>query len=467
MSQSAMHEEQERRLRASRPERKETAPALDARAQSGRVAQSRELRAVDRKTLGDLFADDAELTAGRPAAERQVEAEAAGPESERLESDDTKKRSPLLETETAEAGAAETETLDQNQIEQQVQQLVKQEEERIKQQQAAQEQQNAGGAGPGAAGGGAPGGAGGGGAAPGGAGGGTPATLHTAGNFFAQIDLQAELGRLVSGPGLRAGTNSWAKPGGFPNTLGLVTPQNTFGVPKFDFDVKQQQKVVAPTPGSTPAPGTTPAPGGGTTTSPAPTGGGTAPQLEFVAAVRPTAATDAVHPCVSSPAGDHDIGTQAVPVSDGKTTKMETYKKILRISPSFASRIWAAEDEHLADLLYAYQISIEKAATEVNNLAKSGPWTGPTEADAKKQPTDKLAAALPAKLSANAATWGAVVWSLVWLSAYRDQQGWHSFGTTAGTVDHGKKEIVIELTNGTTQVGTHSTPSVISYARLP
>ncbi len=244
-----------------------------------------------------------------------------------------------------------------------------------------------------------------------------------------------------------AGTNSWAKPAGFPGTLGLTTVTNAFTGPRFDIETTQRQKVSA-----------TPSLGGFIDWAL-----GTGP-TEWVATVKSTTSTDATHPCVSSPAGEHKTGTRMVNVG-GTPTPYETF---LNITPAYAGKIWAAEDEHLSDALHAYNISLKRAADEVNRLAGGSAWVADTEADAKAGPEGALRAAMPAKLGIDPANWRAVVWQLCLLTiSGRDALGWHTFHSTEQAPDHGAKKIVSTLSDGTTQIGSHATPSVVDLSKLP
>ena len=243
-----------------------------------------------------------------------------------------------------------------------------------------------------------------------------------------------------------AGTNSWAKPGGFPGTLGLTTVTNAFVGPKFDINLAERQKVSS-----------SPSIGGFIEWAT-----GTGP-TEWVATVNATSSTDATHPCVSSPAGEHKTGTKMVNVK-GTPTAYDTY---LKITPAYAGKIWAAEDEHLSDALLAYNLSLKKAADEVNKLV--GPmWVADTKADAKAGPEGRLRAAMPAKLGIDPAVWRTAVWQLCLMTiSGRDNLGYHTFYTSEQAPDHAGKKVVSTLTDGTTQIGTHTSASVVKLSSLP
>lgn len=244
-----------------------------------------------------------------------------------------------------------------------------------------------------------------------------------------------------------AGTNSWAKPGGFPGTLGLTTVRNAFVGPKFEIEAVERDKVTGP-----------PSVGGfidyvlGTGAK------------EWVATVKPTSATDATHPCVSSPAGEHKTGTTMINVK-GVPTAYDTF---LEITPAYAAKIWAAEDEHLADAQRAYDISLQKAADEVNRLAAPGlKWVADTKADAEQGPKGALQTAMPAKLGIDPVAWRTAVWNLCLLTiSGRDNLGYHTFYTSAAAPDHASKKVVSTLTDGTTQIGSHSSASVVDLSKI-
>ncbi|HRE89221.1 MAG TPA: hypothetical protein PK095_08780, partial [Myxococcota bacterium] len=246
-----------------------------------------------------------------------------------------------------------------------------------------------------------------------------------------------------------AGTNSWAKPSGFPGTLGLTTVRNAFSGPQLDFDVKSRPVAAPPATGGGAAPATPAAP----------------PANEFVVKVKPTTSTDAVHPCVSSPAGDHSTGTMSLNIG-GAATNFDVF---LKITPAFAQKIWNAEDEHLADALRAYNISLKEAETKVNAIASSNrEFTGATEDAAKNAAKDALRATMPAKLGIDPANWRSAVWQLCLLTiSQRDNLGYHTFGIAFDSVDIATHKVFNKLTDNTTQIGVHSSTSVVDLARLP
>jgi hypothetical protein len=290
-----------------------------------------------------------------------------------------------------------------------------------------------------------------GGAAPEGGGAAPESAAAQPSTLAADVDehMQADIEQMVQGftaglmareDDLYAGSVAWAKPPGFPGTLGLTTPPwsasgGSYGHPNLDFDVVNA--TVAP---------------------------GAAGPSAFIAKIKPTTSTDATHPCVASPAGDHSIGTIAVP--NGAAPAV-TCNVVFQITTAFANQIRDAEQEHLDDLLVAYQISLQAAATAVNALAGTT-YIGATEPDARAKGQTAVAAKLPAKLTSNPATWRTMVLDLGRLSgSLRDALGRHSFGADAPNVDLAAKKVTVKINAGTTSIGTHSSASLISYANVP
>jgi hypothetical protein len=279
-----------------------------------------------------------------------------------------------------------------------------------------------------------------------------PGTFQASSGFGAAM---ARSGHAMGCIHCMAGTNSWAKPGGFPGTLGLTTVRNAFTGPKFEIETSARAK-----PSSGADAGGPGGDGGGSGSGP----GGPPPEMEWVATVKSTTSTDATHPCVSSPAGDHKTGTTMVNVK-GVPTSYETF---LQITAGYAAKIWAAEDEHLADALRAYQISLQAAETEVNKLAQPGKeWVADTKENAELGPKGALQGVMPAKLGIDPTTWRSAVWSLCLLTiSGRDNLGYHTFYTSASAPDHANKKVVSTLTDGTTQIGSHSSSAVVDLSKI-
>ena len=184
----------------------------------------------------------------------------------------------------------------------------------------------------------------------------------------------------------------------------------------------------------------------------------------FIAKIKATTSGDATHPCVASPAGNHNIGTVNVPDGSGGNVPFDI---IFQINAAFANQIRDAEQEHLDDLLLAYQLSLEAAATAVNALAGTT-YTGATDADARAAGRTAVAGRLHAKLTGNPATWRTVVMSLGQLSgSQRDALGYHSFGADKPVADVPGRKINIKINAGTTQIGSHTPASVITFASIP
>lgn len=221
---------------------------------------------------------------------------------------------------------------------------------------------------------------------------------------------------------LAAGTIGDGVPSDFPDTLAFVTPPwsggGTYTYPTLDFDVTSVP----------PATGTT-----GATT--------------FSVKVKNTTSADAINPCIVPPVGDH----KSVGSSPTETRSSVVYQRYIRLDATWRARVAASEQEHLDDLVRAYDLSLAAAATAVNSLGTKE-YKAATADEAKQQAKTELAGPLHAKLTADPATWRTVVMSLGQLSgSERDAQGTHSYGVEFDSRDAAAKKAFYKLNAGTTR----------------
>lgn len=247
------------------------------------------------------------------------------------------------------------------------------------------------------------------------------------------------LAALLGGPdavSAEAGTVAPGKPAGFPGILGLTTLTfGAYGYPDLKITVAEQEHYM----------------GLGAST--------------FDATIAATTSTDAVLPCVAAPAGDHVTGTIDVPAGKDKKGTV-TCDIVLRITPAFNAKIVAAEQEHLDDMGVAYNLSLVAAAAAVNGLVGTK-FTDDSDAKARDKAKNAVAAKLDAKLTADPATWRTVMRSLGMLTiSGRDSLLKHTFGTTKPAVDLANKKVVSELTDGSTDIGTISSATMVTFAKI-
>ena len=259
------------------------------------------------------------------------------------------------------------------------------------------------------------------------------ATQAVAQDMHAELDAalraaptpKAEL--FVAPGGLNAGTIGVGTPGDFPDTLAFVTPPwsgagGTYGYPDLNFEETVQ----------TMAPGEYGPP-------------------QMAVKIRPTTSTDAMNPCIVPGVGD--IKWAGANPTESRTVAgtAVTLDKYIRLDQAWHDRIAASEQEHLDDLVLAYQLSLAAAATAVNALAGQE-FLGATIDQAKTRAKEALAGRLHAKLTATAATWRTVVMSLGRLSgSQRDARGTHSYGLTYNSVDATAKKVFYTINAGTSR----------------
>lgn len=236
---------------------------------------------------------------------------------------------------------------------------------------------------------------------------------------------------------LMAGTCVPGYPAGYPGVLGLTT-YNVMSFGRPDAKIKV------------------------THSTPGPTGQGPS---AFIAQFETTTSKDATWPCVASPAGTKKVGTVQVPTKGGGQVAVDLY---MEITAAIHGQIMHAEEEHLADLLLAYQLGLEKPAQAVNALAGQNFVAG-DEAAAKTQAKKALADKLDPKLTADPMRWLAVTAALCALSGTRrDAKGTHTFVDDPATmkVDAANKKVTIGLKPGPNFKQFPAT-DIIKYANVP
>jgi hypothetical protein len=184
------------------------------------------------------------------------------------------------------------------------------------------------------------------------------------------------------------------------------------------------------------------------------------------ATVRPTQARDAVHPSFAFGPGGYRVGPQEVQIGDRART--ETFTAALIVDSTISERARAAEQEHLDDMVVAYQLSLERAAAAVN-AAAGQPFSGPTEADAEAAARTTVASQLPPRLGVTPAAWRDANLALARLSRRRDEQQTHSFIAPLESYDLRARVVLFRAMEGphTRLIGTLRPEQLVRLEALP
>jgi hypothetical protein len=148
----------------------------------------------------------------------------------------------------------------------------------------------------------------------------------------------------------------------------------------------------------------------------------------FKAKISPTVAKDMTCDVKATPEGKHKGRGLKETITLAGATTPTTFDVELEVTGAYHSKIVAAEQEHVDDLVMAYNLSIKAAADAVNSLVSQS-FTGTSKADAEKKAKDAVGAKLNPKLGTDPANWRAVLMQLGNLTiTQRDQASTHTFG---------------------------------------
>jgi hypothetical protein len=186
----------------------------------------------------------------------------------------------------------------------------------------------------------------------------------------------------------------------------------------------------------------------------------------WTAKIATTTSSDATASAIATPAGTYALaGVDLVDVTDdntGKTTKVAMKKQIV-VDAAAAAQIKAAEQEHLDDITRAYTITTKAAEAAVNTQAASS-FNDPKKSDAIAAAKKAVADALDPKLTANPATWIAMLTKTSNLTkSGRDDSKWHTFNYTANgsDIDLDAKMVTYRVQNNP-NVGTTTSAALIT-----
>jgi hypothetical protein len=177
--------------------------------------------------------------------------------------------------------------------------------------------------------------------------------------------------------------------------------------------------------------------------------------VRHFAEVQQTTSNDVAHDSYYPAAGDH--------IRPGMTQRLgsHTYTYYWRVSLQVSQLIRQGEEEHLADLERAYELTYKLIADTINSLVgvRFGPANTPAEADRLAE--EELARKLPPQLGTEPRNWVAVLDRLLHQTEERDRKGWHTIGT--GPPQTEKNKIVHPVIMGpSTRIGVPSS-EVVTY----
>jgi hypothetical protein len=149
---------------------------------------------------------------------------------------------------------------------------------------------------------------------------------------------------------------------------------------------------------------------------------------------------------------------------DTGTTTAGDFKVYWKFSKAISDLVKKGEQEHCDDYDIAFKLSFQEAEDILNNhiVGKTfGPK--PTKADAEAAVRAEIGGKLVhPTLGTDAQHWLIAFGTLANKTSTRDNSGWHSMSTGASYVDK-SNNIVREVVAGSSQIGTHSSNSLITY----
>lgn len=174
------------------------------------------------------------------------------------------------------------------------------------------------------------------------------------------------------------------------------------------------------------------------------------------AEVQPTTTSDVTHLSYYPGPGDH-MRPGTMQMIDGKA-----YTHYWRISRQISDLMRRGEEEHLADVKRAYEITYKLIADTINAMVgkRYGPGATPREADLLAEA--ELATKLPAALGTNPANWAKVLDRLLTQTKNRDKEGWHSISINPPITEGSKFVDVVDVAS-TTRIGRVSSDQVVNY----
>jgi hypothetical protein len=178
-------------------------------------------------------------------------------------------------------------------------------------------------------------------------------------------------------------------------------------------------------------------------------------QREHFVTVEPTASADVTHECYYPGSGEHE--------RPGMTQEIEgrTYTYYWGVSPGISKLIRKGEQEHLNDLLRAYELTYRLIADKINSLVgqRFGPAQTPFAAEQLAEAA--LRSKLPKQL-ARPQDWPKMLDTLLNATDVRDDKGWHALDIGPPRTKGNKIIHPVQKTD-TTKIGEVSSEQVVNY----
>ncbi len=177
------------------------------------------------------------------------------------------------------------------------------------------------------------------------------------------------------------------------------------------------------------------------------------------AKVKPTTTEAPEHESWYAEKGLHErpgMGTE----KDGKTCP-----RYWEVSGDMSRTIRQGEQEHLDDVAMAFNLTYERIAGAINELAKAPIGPAPSSDEARAMAKQRLEERLPKELGANPSLWDAKLDTLLLATLVRDQKSWHTL-----TNDPPREEgcSVVDPVDVTPSfaVGKHKSEELVNYKVL-
>ena len=180
---------------------------------------------------------------------------------------------------------------------------------------------------------------------------------------------------------------------------------------------------------------------------------------EFFAKVQPTTAKDATHEAYYPGQGYHK---RLISGSNKQVIGGKTYYHYVAISRKMSDLIRNGEQEHLNDVLRAYNITYKLIADRINSIAgrRFGPAKTPYNAEVIA--INELKRKLPKQLGTHPAKWVKMLDTLLKATHIRDDKKWHAVENGPSKIRRNMIIWPLQKTN-TTRIGTVPSNRIVNY----
>jgi hypothetical protein len=204
----------------------------------------------------------------------------------------------------------------------------------------------------------------------------------------------------------------------------------------------------------------------------------------YVAKVEPTTSQDGNHTAIAAPAGKHEVAEYPLKVPLLEKLGREKTARMVKVyahveAETLHPKVVQGEQEHLDDLAYAYEISLKRAETVINEAAEQE-FTGSSKKKAEKAAENFVLDQLPDAMQ-DEDDWSDVCLKLGKLSGDRDEAGWHhiEYASDKNNEEHTKRwkwivpddidegEWAVEVPYiDYSDIGSHDSDEVVSFDKL-